>query len=80
MLPYQAAFHWVRHRLLDAPGTTLTTEQVHDACGVACRTCQQVLGDLVRSGFLVHVGDDVFARPLPLAARSLRRDGSHEPL
>jgi DNA-binding GntR family transcriptional regulator len=61
--PYQLAFHWVRRRLLDEPGTALTTRQLHRASGVAPRTCRQVLLDLARSGFLVASGGDTFTRP-----------------
>lgn len=63
--PYQAAFHWVRRRLLDEPAASLTTDQLHRASGVAARTCRQVLADLVRSGFLVPAGGDAYARPRP---------------
>lgn len=64
MLPYHTAFHWVRRHLLDHPAAMLTTEWLQRASGVGPRICQQVLADLVRSGFLVEANGGGYTRRL----------------
>jgi hypothetical protein len=55
---------------MDDPAATLTADQLHRASGVAPQICQQVLTDLMRTGFLIATGRGRYARPLPDKARA----------
>ena len=59
---YQLVFHWVRTAYLDVPSRRLTVALVESSCGVKAGVCAQVLGDLVRAGFVERTTSGSYIR------------------
>ena len=53
----------IRAEFNELPGLRLTRAQVRRLCSVDLRTCEQVLADLEREGFLSCDNQGQFARP-----------------